>query len=549
MRKCESEDIMTGMTEKTKDKKKIVSALILVGVIALSVIGVGISEYNRTYHERHIEAGVTIHAQDFLKNSEDRGYFTLDSEMVDKSIPGEYHLKLRTGWFVQDCRLIVSDTIPPAAQPKTVYIGSDQECEAKELVTDIVDETDVQVSFVEKPDFSRGGKQEVTVRLVDAGGNSTDINSEIILSQVVEELDVEAGSHPPKVEDFVIDGKEAKFVTKIASYDCMKPGTKTVSIEVDGIVYQSKMNVIDTTPPQASLHDVESYMLLPRKPEDFVESVDDVTQVQMTYVREPDLSIPGSQNVEIRFVDEGGNETVKTAELFLMEDTEAPVITGAADMSILIGQAAAYRKNVTATDNCPEGLSFTVDTSAVDLNREGVYPVVYTATDYAGNSTSVTVHLSVQPRAYDADQVNAKADEVLGRIITPGMAPIDQVRAIFDYVKSHVGYINHSEKGDQMRAAYEGFVNGKGDCYVYACMTKVLLTRAGIANMDIVKIPAKTSHYWNLVNLGDGWYHLDTTPRKDHPTIFMWTEAELMEYSGRHSGSHNYDHSQYPVVN
>ena len=67
--------------------------------------------------------------------------------------------------------------------------------------------------------------------------------------------------------------------------------------------------------------------------------------------------------------------------------------------------------------------------------------------------------------------------------------------------------------------------------------------------MDIEKIPAKTRHYWNLVDIGEGWYHFDTTPRKDRPTIFMWDEARMMDYSQNHNLSHNYDHSLYPVVN
>ena len=129
------------------------------------------------------------------------------------------------------------------------------------------------------------------------------------------------------------------------------------------------------------------------------------------------------------------------------------------------------------------------------------------------------------------------------------MTPLEKVQAIYNYNMRHISYISHSEKGNWLRAAYEGLVDGKGDCYVYASTAKVLLTRAGITNMDIVKIPSKTSHYWNLVNLGEGWYHFDTTPRKDHPTIFMWTEAQMMEYSARFTGSHNYDHSLYPVVN
>ena len=70
-----------------------------------------------------------------------------------------------------------------------------------------------------------------------------------------------------------------------------------------------------------------------------------------------------------------------------------------------------------------------------------------------------------------------------------------------------------------------------------------------ILNMDIEKIPAKTVHYWNLVDIGDGWYHFDTTPRKDRPEIFMWTDEVLMEYSAKHNKSHNYDKSKYPEIN
>ena len=83
---------------------------------------------------------------------------------------------------------------------------------------------------------------------------------------------------------------------------------------------------------------------------------------------------------------------------------------------------------------------------------------------------------------------------------------------------------------------------------MYACVSKVLLDRAGIKNMDIEKIPAKSRHYWNLVDIGEGWYHFDTTPRVDHPTIFYWDDATLMEYSENHKLSHNYDHDLYPKV-
>ena len=141
------------------------------------------------------------------------------------------------------------------------------------------------------------------------------------------------------------------------------------------------------------------------------------------------------------------------------------------------------------------------------------------------------------------------ADNVLAQIITPEMTQLEIVQAIYNYNTRHIGYINHSDKGDWIQAAWEGLAKGKGDCYVYACTAKLLLTRAGITNMDIAKIPARTSHYWNLVDIGDGWYHFDTTPRKDHPTIFMWTDEQMMAYSNRHGKSHNYDPELYPEIN
>ncbi len=78
---------------------------------------------------------------------------------------------------------------------------------------------------------------------------------------------------------------------------------------------------------------------------------------------------------------------------------------------------------------------------------------------------------------------------------------------------------------------------------------KCLLTRAGIKNMDIEKIPTPTTmHYWNLIDIGEGWHHFDTCRRVDGSTFFYKTDAELMAYSNSHDGTHNYDRSRYPDI-
>lgn len=526
----------------------------LVGGICLLLIA-GVSSFllyenNKVYGECYVEAGVDVTAQDFLKNPEEQAYFTEDSDTVDITLPGEYHMAIKAGYLTHKSTLYITDTIAPQGEPVKINLDLGEECEADAFVTDITDATQVEVSYAEEPDFTMPGKQTIHIALTDAGGNQTIVDSELFISQVVSELTVEAGSAPPKLEDFVIEGEEAKFVSDVSLYNYNMPADRKVVLKVDGVGYTVVMHIVDTVAPEVEVQDIHGFTLVPREVEDFILSVDDVTPVTSAYVKEPDLSLTGEQTVEIRVTDAGGNETIKSAILTLEDDEEAPVISGVTDLTVFIGASVSYKKNVTVTDNCPDGLQFTVDNSAVNLSVEGTYPITYIAKDFAGNETTVEANITVRPRVYDEYEVYTMADGVLATITTPDMTPTQKLEAIYRYNQTHIAYISHSEKESWVRAAYEGLVEGRGDCYVYACTAKVLLTRAGISNIDIAKIPTRTSHYWNLVNIGDGWYHFDTTPRaSDHPYIFMWTDEQLMTYSANHYNSHNYDHSLYPEVN
>ena len=414
--------------------------------------------------------------------------------------------------------------------------------------------------FKEEPDFCRYGEQKVTVLLEDLGGNVTSYESSLLISPVEKETELEIGSEVPTVSFFLqkeaikillpageaAEGR-AVLLSDLSEEDMLTLGEKTVYIRAEGHVFESMLRIVDTIPPVFSVHEVSAYTTSLLTAEQFVTEAEDATALTFYFQKDPVLA-EGTQEVVIVAKDEGGNTTEAVASLTLKADTEAPVMKGVANRTVYIGDGISYKAGVTVTDNCDEDIELQVDSSGVDLNTEGNYHVTYSAKDRAGNETSQTITLTVRKHAYTQEEVDVLADKVLADIITPEMSDYDKLVAIYDWVRTHVSYINYSEKGDWIRGAYEGLALHQGDCYVYFATSKELLTRAGIANRDIEKIPTRSHHYWNLVDIGEGWYHFDTCPRTDHPRFCYVDDATLMEYSNAHYRSHNYDRTIYTDI-
>lgn len=545
-------DVMKGRNEsamKKRKKKRKRRGLAFVLFLAAAAVGGYLYVDSLAYKVCRAEAGVEVKPSDFLKQEDENAYFAADSQPFSIDEPGEYRIRVTSGWFTHTATLYIEDTVAPQATLRALELEYGETCAAPDFVEEIRDATQVTVTFADLPDISHPGTQTVRIRLTDRGWNSVVLETELFVLPVRKEVCCEVGGKAPGLKEFLIGDVEAQLLTNLAELDTGVVGEYDVVIQVGEESYRSKLRVADTVPPELTLKDVSGYTLLPRTAEEFVVQTKDRTAVTVRFLEEPDLTLEGEQQVSIVAQDEGGNQTVAQAALTLTADTEPPRLTGVQDITLYLGNAIAYRKNVETVDNCPEGLRLEIDNSQVNPNAAGSYPVTYRAIDYAGNVTEQTITVTILESMYSQETVDALADAVLKQIITADMTPMDKVQAIFTYIRGHVGYISHSEKGDWIRAAYEGLAEGRGDCYVFASTAKELLTRAGITNMDIEKIPAKTMHYWNLVDVGDGWYHFDTTPRKDHPTIFMWTDEQMMEYSEKHSNSHNYDHSAYPEVN
>lgn len=232
-----------------------------------------------------------------------------------------------------------------------------------------------------------------------------------------------------------------------------------------------------------------------------------------------------------------------------MPDTEPPVLYGVSDKTVYVGETVSYTRGVSAWDNRDGAVQVRADASGVNLRAEGSYPVIYTATDAAGNTATKTVTFTV--RVVNTDAVNAMADDVLTTILRDGMTQWERARAIYDWVVTHMSYTAYADKTDPVAAAYYGFRNGRGDCFVYYAVSRFLLTRAGFENLEIQRDNPEKPHFWNLVNYAGNWYHFDTCPHyAGHPlTCFLLTDAEVKAYSENHvQDYYSFDASLYPAT-
>lgn len=499
-----------------------------------------------------VEAGTSsLNLADFIRPTDVAAATVTNMNDLNLAVPGQYDLQILIGGKLYHSQIHVVDRTPPAAAAADQEIWIGETLAASAFVRDLHDATEVRTTFVKAPDFSKSGTQDVVVRLEDASLNKTELSARLTIARVRTHVQLEAGTPAVDLAAFLgpNETEPAAFVTDLSSLDLGMPGRQTIQIQLGDEIYDSELELVDTTAPAATPVNQAVWINDTLDARTLVKDIVDVSAVTVTFKTAPDLTKAGSQAVTVLLVDEAGNQAALPVQVTVKVDKTAPVIKGVKSQTVFIGATIAYRKGVTVTDNRDEKLDLQVDSSAVNLRKTGTYTVIYTATDAAGNTARKKATILVVEKtanAIDPAVLDQMADDVLARIIKPGMSKREKANAIYWWTKRHIGYVNHSDKSSWINAAYQGIKTGRGDCFNYFATAKILLTRAGIQNMDIVKLNG--GHYWNLVNLGEGWYHFDTTPRKAGGEFFMLTDAEITAYSVKHNNSHIWDHSKYPAT-
>ncbi|MDD7369801.1 MAG: transglutaminase domain-containing protein [Berryella intestinalis] len=155
----------------------------------------------------------------------------------------------------------------------------------------------------------------------------------------------------------------------------------------------------------------------------------------------------------------------------------------------------------------------------------GLNPMVpmfsrYSFSRARGGVVGVTYLLESKDRLNGFKESAASADDVIARIIAPGMSERDKVIAINDWIAANATYDYESNrdivaKPDDVsdHQATGVFVEGKAVCEGYAQAFQILAQKAGLTSMVVTgeATSSNEGHAWNQVKVDGQWYSVDST--------------------------------------
>lgn len=236
-----------------------------------------------------------------------------------------------------------------------------------------------------------------------------------------------------------------------------------------------------------------------------------------------------------------------------VKDTTPPVISGwigsngynSKDVFMVAYSDREYdfKKYVHASDNMGGKVTLTVDTSKINWKKSGVYKITYQATDLAGNVTKKSA--KVQVRA--VSDLDRMADSILKDIVKDSWSDQKKAEAIYRYMRKNYAYVDSNDHESWEKSALYGLRYQSGNCFVFYSVSRLLLTRCGIPNIEVKRSAGSShGHWWNYVYIDGGWYHFDTTPRRRKATFCLVTDDQLSAYSRAAGNSHIWDKSLLP---
>lgn len=475
----------------------------------------------------------------------------MDLDDISTGVIGEYIMHAAS----EDARYIwpvkVSDTTPPQAETRRLGIRPDETAAPEDFIVSVDDVSEWSVRFTRDPDYTAHGQQSIHLAVEDIHGNCTETVTRLFIADIPRTLELEFGVTAEDVKNAVF--ASAPFEKRFTLPEMpVEIGEHELVLDSTYGSYTVQVKIADTTPPVLTLTDVTVYAGDGFAVENFILGAEDLSEVTCTFAGdEPTSDVTGEYPVVIEAKDAHGNSTQEQTVLRVITDTTPPVIYGTASKTIVKGETVSFKKGVYAVDDRDGDVTFKVDSSAVNTNAAGTYPVTYTSTDSSGNTATATVYLTVVEITMDT--VNSLADNILWQITNGSMTKREKAWAIYQWCTSSLTYSTRTSylMGYYVDGAYSGFTIRSGNCYIYYAVSSVLLSRAGIENIVVQRNDPANPHYWSLVNMDGNWYHFDTCPHYAGHELqcFLLTDAEVKHYSDTEVANYySFDASLYPAT-
>ncbi len=201
-----------------------------------------------------------------------------------------------------------------------------------------------------------------------------------------------ATSYIAKVRN--IDKKEIEISGDV---DSKEPGEYKVRFAYKKTEKILTVKVEDTVAPKLTPKtDCAVYAGESVAPETLVEVADETACELKLDTKGQDLSVIGEYTVKVTATDLGKNTAECDVKLTVKDpDVTAPTISGAKNISVVVGSAFDPKKGVKVTDDYDKNPTLTVDDKSLNTKQVGKYTVVYTATDKSGNKSTVKRVVSV----------------------------------------------------------------------------------------------------------------------------------------------------------
>lgn len=520
-------------------KGKIGKILTVLAVLVLIVLGCCRVYENKWLYDQPKFHGVTIELGEevpgieaFLTEYADPARVSLVSQDIDPTLVGQQTLVFKHISKEEQVTLTVQDTTAPTAKFNDMNAVLGQELKPEDFVSEVYDLAETSVAFAKAPEEPQNyGDCTVELLVSDVNGNSVTHTCHVFYVWMHEEFSMELGDKAEPA-DLLLDPEKDGALLDQSELDALNAspvGTYTVTSTSGDLSCDCLVTVVDTTAPELVLRPVSFYIGGTAVLEDFVESYTDLSgDVTVELLTELDFETPGVQTVQVSATDASGNVTVAETTLEILTDTEPPLMYGLGNMTVSKYSEIDYYAGVSAYDVMDGYVSFTVDSSRVDAEKQGTYYAIYTTWDNSGNTTSYWRKVTV---SHDAADTAALVSSIAANLSS-------DVEVIRDYVRNNIYYSLDYGGGDPV---WFGFTQGHGNCYVHAKCFQVLLTEKGYTS-QLIWVTDK-SHYWLQVYLNGKWVHMDATPSNTHGRYSIMNDGQRYEtLSGR-----DWDRSQWPV--